>query len=667
MKMRLFLLLSIILAFSHLGAQQDSIPPNKEPDSLSIIRDGLEKLNLKKDSVGLITIKDYKIISFARDTIYLDTAQSISKEYQFNFLRRDDFELMPFSNVGQPYNRLARDFENKNFFPNIGASAKHFNYFEFYDINYYNVATPLSDLMFKTTFEQGQLLDALLTLNTSQRMNISLAFKGFRSLGKYRLDQAESGNFRTTFNFRTKNNRYSIRGHFASQDLMSEENGGISDRTQFENGEDEFLDRSRIDIAIEDANSRILGKRYFLEQWFKLFGDRKDSVKTRSTNITMGHQFNYETRFYQFEQEDPDTFFGTEAFEDPIADRARLKTLFNQLSMTFSNKTLGAVTGKVGFYGYDYFFNSILIDENGAIIPNQLSGNEITLGGDYSNMIGKLHLSGGFNYTLSGKLSGNGFNASLGYALNDGNKVYFGIRSSSRLPNFNYLLYQSDYRNFNWQNGFEKQNVQTGLARLESKWIGTVSAEYNMIDNYSYFAISGSAAEIEEAFTNGSENSLVRPLQEPGTINYLKVKYEKEFKWRRWALNNTVMYQNVGQDNEVLNVPQLITRNSLYFSKHIFKKAMFVQTGVTFKYFTNYNMDAYNPLLGEFYVQNREEFGGFPLLDFFINAKVRQTRIFLKAEHLNTLWSKKYNYYSAPNYPYRDFVIRFGLVWNFFS
>ena len=78
-------------------------------------------------------------------------------------------------------------------------------------------------------------------------------------------------------------------------------------------------------------------------------------------------------------------------------------------------------------------------------------------------------------------------------------------------------------------------------------------------------------------------------------------------------------------------------------------------------------MDGYHPLLSEFYVQNREELGGFPLIDFFINARVRQTRIYLKAEHLNTIWDKEYNFYSAPNYPYRDFVIRFGLVWNFFS
>ena len=77
-------------------------------------------------------------------------------------------------------------------------------------------------------------------------------------------------------------------------------------------------------------------------------------------------------------------------------------------------------------------------------------------------------------------------------------------------------------------------------------------------------------------------------------------------------------------------------------------------------------MNAYNPILGEFYIQNKEEFGGYPLLDFFINARIKQTRIYLKAEHFNSAFSG-YNYYAAPGYPYRDFVIRFGLVWNFFS
>jgi hypothetical protein len=66
-------------------------------------------------------------------------------------------------------------------------------------------------------------------------------------------------------------------------------------------------------------------------------------------------------------------------------------------------------------------------------------------------------------------------------------------------------------------------------------------------------------------------------------------------------------------------------------------------------------------------VHEKKQIGNFATLDFFVNARVRQTRIFLKAEHVNAAWSSTNRFYSAPDYPYRDFIIRFGLVWNFFK
>ena len=54
------------------------------------------------------------------------------------------------------------------------------------------------------------------------------------------------------------------------------------------------------------------------------------------------------------------------------------------------------------------------------------------------------------------------------------------------------------------------------------------------------------------------------------------------------------------------------------------------------------------------------------MIDLFVNAKIQQTRLFLKAEHFNSTFSGN-NFYSSPAYPYRDFIIRFGLVWNFFN
>lgn len=659
-------LLVLLLAFTSqsLLSQEDSIPPQpKTSDSLRVRK----KQAINPPAAGMgseaVTIKDYKLISHARDTTYLDTTLTIQKEYNYNYLRRDDFELMPFANVGQPYNALGIAFENASLYPKIGARAKHFNYLEVEDITYYNVATPMSDLFFKTTFEQGQLLDALLTFNLSRRFNLSIAYKGFRSLGKYQFSQAESGNFRTTANYVTQDGRYGIRAHIAAQDIEAEENGGLAEpELQFESEDPEFQDRSRIDVVFSDARNKILGKRYYMDHFYELLKGRPDSVAGPNTALTLGHVFSYETKFYQFTQDSPNTYFG-QAFLSPVDDKAHLKALYNEWSAAFSNSTLGTLKGYTGIYNYTYYFNSILVTDAGEI-PNRLKGEEISVGASYQKQIGAFRLRGNGAYTVAGDLSGNLLDASASYTISGIHTLTASLHTSERKPNFNFLLYQSDYENYNWDNTstFSDQKVHSLKFDLESEVWGNLSAGYTTIDNYSYFASDATTEQI----AIGEENAFLKPKQESGSVGYLKIRYNKEFRSAHWALNNTVMYQAVSQSNPVLNLPEFVTRNTLYYSNDIFRKAMYLQTGVTLKYFNTYYMDAYNPLLGEFYVQNRQKLGGFPMLDFFIDARVRQTRIYLKAEHFNSSFSGN-TFYAAPNYPYRDFVIRFGLVWNFFS
>ena len=663
--MKYIFLVFLVVTGNLLFAQDDPLAPRREIDTL-IKQKGKPEKSLRELPVAPeeITIEDYKIISFERDTTFLDTTLTIQKEYKYNYLRQDDFELMPFSNVGQTYNKLGVSFERKNLYPRLGAKAKHFNYAEMEDVNYYSVATPMSDLLFKTTFEQGQLLDALLTFNTSRRLNISIAFEGLRSLGKYQFDQGESGNFKATTNYVSKNGRYSMRAHIAAQDVRTEENGGLTNKeSQFESGDSDFINRVKVDVRfnIERANNKILGKRYFLDHKYKLIKKQKDSSRVEKTSLAIGHQFNYETKYHQYSQSAQNTYFGNSILA-VISDKANLKTMYNQVSLDFYNATLGSLQANLSLYSYNYFFNSILITETERI-EDQLKGEEVAFGANYEKQIGGFLVRGAVKYKLSGQLTGNIIDASASYQLNENNKLQLAFHSSARMPDFNFLLHQSDYVNYNWQNTatYKNEGVNSFRVQLNTNTWGDLSAKVTNIDNYTYFAFDSTVTVVE-----GQEQAFIRPFQEASSIQHLKVKYIKEFKVGSFALNNTLMYQNVIQSNSVLNVPQLVTRNTLYFSSNIFKKAMYLQTGVTFKYFTSYTMDAYNPVLGEFYTQNNEKLGGYPLLDFFINAKVQQTRIFLKAEHFNSSFSKR-NFYSAPNYPYRDFVIRFGLVWNFFS
>ena len=54
--------------------------------------------------------------------------------------------------------------------------------------------------------------------------------------------------------------------HIAAQDLVNQENGGLANKEgQFESGDPEFTDRSRIDVNLTDAENKILGKDIFLK------------------------------------------------------------------------------------------------------------------------------------------------------------------------------------------------------------------------------------------------------------------------------------------------------------------------------------------------------------------------------------------------------------------
>ena len=86
-----------------------------------------------------------------------------------------------------------------------------------------------------------------------------------------------------------------------------------------------------------------------------------------------------------------------------------------------------------------------------------------------------------------------------------------------------------------------------------------LKGSYSTIANHAYFGI--------DATTNS-----VKPFQYNKDIKYLKLSANKEFKFRKLALDNTVQYQRVTQTDDVLNVPDLILRSSLYYTDAWFEK-----------------------------------------------------------------------------------------------
>lgn len=598
--------------------------------------------------------EDYKIIDKNLDTTFVDTTLDIDSYYAFNLERKDGFGLMPFHNVGQQYNDLSYDFNGDKIYPKIGARAQHANYNEVEDVKYYHVPTPTTELMWSTVLEQGHLLDAMFTFNLSKQFNASVAFKGLRSLGKYRHSLSDHGSARVTMSYHTKNKKYFIRTHMVAQDLNNDQNGGLTPESliAFETDDPNFKDRGRMETNFTDADNTLRGNRYYFDHFYKLW-EKKDSLKSIPSDLKIGHVFNFERKHYEFRQESSNDFFG-QSFNAQIDDDLKYSKLFNEAFISLNSPiTLGEVRFKVNNFNYNYSYKSVVITPDEDIIPPEMEGSTFAVGGEWHTQFKKFNLDVDVSQVVSGDLTGHNYSAMASFKTDSLFVVRARAFNNSRSPNFNFLLNQSDYKSYNWKNDY-KNEVTTGfLLEFDSeKWI-YASAEISNIDNFTYFDLD-------------PESGQTRPNQANEAVSYFKLMLSKEIRFGKFALDNQFIYQQVNSDEDVLRIPDFITRNTFYYANHLFKgKPMYLETGVSFSYFSKYYMNAYNPLIAEFYLQDDQEYGGFPVFDFFINFRVKTMRVFFKLEHINAGFGER-NYYSAPTYPYRDFVLRLGLVWNFF-
>ncbi len=119
MKKIIFTLIIVLISSFAFGQRKlggkGTVKTKKEDEALmDSLNYGNSNKNGKKVKFEDTEITDYLIISSAKDTTYVDTTLSIKKEYKFNYLRKDEFGLMPFANVGQTYNSLTYSFNEEN-------------------------------------------------------------------------------------------------------------------------------------------------------------------------------------------------------------------------------------------------------------------------------------------------------------------------------------------------------------------------------------------------------------------------------------------------------------------------------------------------------------------------------------------------------------------------
>ena len=678
-----FLLYLILVKTSLLVAQKSDITINEVAiDTLSIAKtsDTEEKLSIRK----------YQRFSLEKDTTHLDTLININKLYKFNYLRKDDFALLPMNNVAQPYVDLQKKTPYEHSFPSVGAKAKNTTFWQHSDLRFYKVPTPLTELYFNTTFEQGQQLESFFTINTAPNFNFSIDFKAMRSVGKYTNALSNSTHFNFTAWYHTLDKRYDIRAAYTNQNIENEENGGFSTlgkQTYLDTDSldaSDYAQRSALDVVFSfdtDIGISVLnGKRWYVDQSLGLLKKvTNDTLKKSNADLRLGYEWISRDKTYRYTQGTVNSLIYGNAYQysgsnvsqvSSIQDKAALDLYEHIATLRYSRANTHLRTG-LNYRSATYtnelpsYYNSFVSTDNSGVTSTVYPRKDIQ-----DIVIKQLNFVTRFNTNIfktnialqaQQALGNDNYDGYL-WKLNLDKQFHFSQKDSLRVhlatkllkcaPDFNELRYQSDYNNYNWEN--DLNSIKTNKVSLGVSYNDIVSLQASLkeIQDYTYF--------IRDEFVL---STTVEQHQEK--LQHLQLKGKLNYHIGKFYLDATLAYQKVnGNDDNIYNIPDFITRTSLYYRNYLFSRALLLEAGATYRYHTDYYGDGYDPVLGEFYVQDQEKIGGFSQVDLFVTGKISQTRVFFKVENFSELFVQN-RQFSVINYGYRDAIIRFGLVWNF--
>jgi len=635
---------------------QTGPPPtaSRLPKSFNDKKDLPRQLNADKlDSLSVhssdedISIANYLIISQARDTVHVDTTLTIAKYYKFNSQRRDNFAYLPLNNSGQALNPLSLEAWHKETAPTVGFKAKESQRFLPHQFGYYHLPTPLSEIFFKTTQSQGQSTDALISANIHPRLNYAIGYRGHRSLGKYQHQISGRSQLRFSTRYENPNGRYRMRLQIMNQKISQEENGGLDEVSiqDFESGDDEFFDRERLGVNFENATNSFVGKRYLLEQDYLLL---RSNDSLQAPRLRLGYRMQSDIQENRFSQDQAYSGYG-----DLVADltKAYDHTYYSLRQFDaytiLTSPTIGWFSGYIRHHKYSY-------KEEAQVVNPSINEDAYAVGGEWRKQFGSLDFRASAELGISGDRLGNYVFGEIKQPLFSSFSLTAGLRWQQQHPGFVFEQFTSSYADYQWKHTPEMEQRTAIFAQLSHPVFGKLFVTTTNINNYAYY-LQPDAASLA-----------IAPMQLSSGINLLQLDWEGGVSWGVFRLDMKVRGQQLSDNKSVMPMPNVIGRTALYYEDHWFEKALFLNLGVSARYFSSYKMRAYHPLLSAFVVQPHQEMEGYPIVNAFFNMKIRQTRLFFVFEHVNAN-RKAANYYAAPGYPYRDMLFRFGLVWNFFQ
>ena len=510
------------------------------------------------------------------------------------------------------------------------------------NVLYHQTKGPYASLTGIAGSKQEQLFKFLFSNTFKNKLNISLGFNRYGSLGFYKRQQTFTNNLYVSSNYTNKTSRVGFYSFFLFNKVKHLENGGLKYDSVFK--ENVNINKQLLTLNLSGAKREVRYTTFNFNPWFRL--NKKEDSSTIFSHF-INYEFEYKGNYSKYLDNGiaSDKYYQV-YYLDTVKtnDSSHWRSVTNGLNYVLN---INPIHSKLQL-GFKNEYNLVHQYVDSVIQNNSVQAGFFVNQDNYNGFVKVNYIVNGCNANDYLVEINNSFlkkakfnNKSISY------KIY--INYSMEKRHADYIFNRWFSNNYEWSNNFvptEKMQSTVGIASLDNRFgFGIISQQ---IKNQLYFSES------------------IVPAQTSITIQNLSAFIYKDFLlFKHLGFNVKYNYQSSSYQ-AITSLPTHILNSALYYQGNLFKNALQLQIGFSGTYFSEFNGMAYSPALNMYYVQTQKTVGNYPYVDFFLTARIKPVRFFVKVDHVTQgLFGS--NYSLTPNYIQNDRAFKFGLNWLFFD
>ena len=537
---------------------------------------------------------------------------------------------------------------------NLGGAGLNMNYFErpqsqqffFNDAMtpyipsvsstpFFNTRIPMTLASFNTGGSSETTQDWLkvrLSGNINARAQVGGYLSYLYSRGMYEAQAAKHFNWGLSGSYLGE--RYQMMAMFNNWNPLAKENGGIqddryiTDPAQVQGGSTK-VNTKQIPVNLQDAHSHLIGHEVWMTHRYRMGFKKLNEADSTEVFVPVSQVFwtfdwrSDEHRFVDNASADDAYFENTYFTSGKTYDVTKQWTMSNAVGIELMegfNKYAKAGLAAYAMYevaNYTQTRADTLPDVDTGIRP-KATEHSFFVGARLSKQQGSiLRYSGDAQVGLLGAKAGEvraHGNLDLRFRmLRDTVMLRAYVDFTNLKPSFFLREFVSNH--FVWQNDFGKTRKLRFGGMLTVPHTSTfLSAGLENAQNAVYFSSAGT------------------PVQYGGSVQIFSASLDQRLRVGILHWDNKITYQK-SSNQAVIPLPDLTVYSNLYIKFRI--ATLYAQFGVDCTYTTSYYAPGYQPATMSFTNQQEVKLGNYPMLDLYLNMKLKRVKFYLLYSHFN--------------------------------